>query len=522
MIKRAPILGICGLVLMVFGIVEHWMTYMPGSGLFSLGWFSASHLFAGAACLALYIFTGSGSWATFLQQRSTRYGASALLYSVFFMAIMVMINFLGARYNRVFDFTDANINSLSEQSLEVLERLPEPLEILAFVGPQDAPFVKDIARIYEYASDKVSFRIIDPQTHPEAAQKELISQVPTLKMKIADRVTTVNHLDEESITSGINKISTTERKVVYFVEGHGEGGAQDKDGPPGLGQFAEALSNQNYNVLPLFVADNSEIPDDAATLVLSSSDRAWFPAEIDAVDRYLRRGGRVLLLLEPERNPELRGFLEKWGIRAGDDVILEEQMRLFEGVSLGLEPVVSHYTEHASVQPMQGQRAMFSVARTVNVRQDAPEGILVEPVAFTSEQSWAETDVSRVFESGEAALQPDVDSKGPVPIAIAGVAPLAAMGEQGKGEARFLVFGDTSFVTNQYLNQLFNDSLGKAAVAWLAGEEQLISIGPRGVRASRAFLTASQGRSVFYLSVLVLPELILLLGIAVWWRRSAL
>jgi hypothetical protein len=28
--------------------------------------------------------------------------------------------------------------------------------------------------------------------------------------------------------------------------------------------------------------------------------------------------------------------------------------------------------------------------------------------------------------------------------------------------------------------------------------------------------------TVFYLSVLVIPELILLAGIAVWWRRSAL
>jgi ABC-type uncharacterized transport system involved in gliding motility auxiliary subunit len=522
MATRAPILGICGLVLLIFGLTEHWMTYIAGDGLFSVGWFAAIHLFAGLGCLGSYLLTGGGSWAQFLQQRSTRYGASALLYSAFFVAIMVMINFLGARYNRVFDVSEQGINSLSDQSVQVLNALEEPLEVLAFVGPQDAAFVADIARTYEYASDKVSFKIIDPQTHPEAAQQELISTIPTLKLKMADRATTITHLDEESITSGINKISTSERKVIYFAEGHGEGAISDKETPPGLGQFAEELENQNYSVLPLFVAESVEIPENAAALVISSSDRAWFPSEIDAVDRYLRRGGRLLLLLEPERNPELSGLLEKWGMRAGEDVILEERMRLFEGVSLGLEPVVSHFTEHEAVKPMQGQRAMFSVARTINVRQDAPEGILVEPIAFTSDKSWAESDVSRVFESGEAALQPENDSAGPVPIAIAGIAPLRAIGEPGKGEARLLVFGDTSFLTNQYLHQLFNDALGKASVAWLAGEEQLISIGSRGVRASRAFLTASQARSVFYLSVLVLPELILLLGIAVWWKRSAL
>jgi ABC-type uncharacterized transport system involved in gliding motility auxiliary subunit len=61
-----------------------------------------------------------------------------------------------------------------------------------------------------------------------------------------------------------------------------------------------------------------------------------------------------------------------------------------------------------------------------------------------------------------------------------------------------------------------------SAVGWLAGQEELISIGARAIRASRAHLSAAQARSVFYLSVLVLPELILLCGVAVWWRRSAL
>ena len=34
--------------------------------------------------------------------------------------------------------------------------------------------------------------------------------------------------------------------------------------------------------------------------------------------------------------------------------------------------------------------------------------------------------------------------------------------------------------------------------------------------------TQEQAITVFYLSVLVIPALILLLGLAVWWRRSAL
>ena len=41
-----------------------------------------------------------------------------------------------------------------------------------------------------------------------------------------------------------------------------------------------------------------------------------------------------------------------------------------------------------------------------------------------------------------------------------------------------------------------------------------------GVRASRVQFTADQYTVIFYLSVLLLPQLLLLAGLAVWWRRE--
>ena len=86
---------------------------------------------------------------------------------------------------------------------------------------------------------------------------------------------------------------------------------------------------------------------------------------------------------------------------------------------------------------------------------------------------------------------------------------------------KIVAFGDSTFATNKFWLQLFNDALALSATGWLAGQEELISIGPRAVRASRTRLSPAQARSVFYLSVLALPELILMCGILVWWRRSS-
>lgn len=520
---RAPIIGIAGLTFTAFGLVEHWMTFIPGTDFFSLqhDWFAALHVSVGLVCLAIWLASDSGSFLAFMKRRSTRYGASAVAYTLLFVTVIAMLNFVGFRYNKRFDLSAENVNSLSEQSIKVLDSLTEDVEILAFTGPSDRAFVEHIASIYENRSERIEFRVIDPQAHPELAQRELISNIPTLKIKIGDRATTVGALDEDAITNGIFSVSASEQKKIYVVSGHGEAAIDDKTDPTGLGLFTDTLINQNYLVEPLVLVDQPVVPDDAATVIVVSSPKPWFPTELESISHYLRRGGQVLFLLEPERNPEFDAFFESWGVRPGKDVILEEQMRLFEGVTLGLEPVVSNYTEHEAVASMAGQRTMFSVARTVNVMQDAPEGILVEPIAFTSENSWAEVDVERVFASGEAKRDQE-DDPGPVPIALAGRGLTEAVGGEPGGEFFFLVFGDTSFVTNQYLQQVFNDSLATSAIAWLAGEDERIAIGTRAVRASRAHLSDREALTVFYLSVLVLPELILLMGIWVWWRRSNL
>jgi len=57
-------------------------------------------------------------------------------------------------------------------------------------------------------------------------------------------------------------------------------------------------------------------------------------------------------------------------------------------------------------------------------------------------------------------------------------------------------------------------------VGWLVGQSDLVSVRPRGVRASRVQFTAEEYTVIFYLSVLLLPQLLLLAGLAVWWRRE--
>jgi len=108
--------------------------------------------------------------------------------------------------------------------------------------------------------------------------------------------------------------------------------------------------------------------------------------------------------------------------------------------------------------------------------------------------------------------------RGPVTVAAAVHADLEEL-KWGKGDARMVVLGSADVIDNQYIANFFNRDLLVNSVNWLAGDEGGISIRPRALRASRFRLTVDQFQIVFALSVLLLPELLLIAGIAVWWSR---
>jgi ABC-type uncharacterized transport system involved in gliding motility auxiliary subunit len=185
-----------------------------------------------------------------------------------------------------------------------------------------------------------------------------------------------------------------------------------------------------------------------------------------------------------------------------------------------MNPIVTTYGAHPITESFT-ERTIFPVARSVTPVEAAPAGLTVTSIAKTSQTSWAEVDLETLFGKGEATLEAGADTTGPVSIAVASTADLAALG-RGEGEARVVAFGTSGFADNKYLNMVYNRELFLNTFGWLAGQEELISIRPRTVRMSRVLFSEEQAATIFYLSVLVLPEILLVIGLAVWWRRSSL
>jgi len=480
---------------------------------------------------------------TLAGRRSTRYGASALLLIALALGIVVAANALSLRHSKRWDLTENKRNSLSPLTIKVLQGLPGPVEAIAFFR-SDMPnkrTAEDLLKQYAtFSNGKFTWRVEDPDRAPGVARRYGVENYGTVVLeravkgdaKVEPKSEKVLDAEEERLTNGLVKLTREGKRIVYVIKGHGEADIANTE-RVGLSQAKEQLEKANYEVKDLLLARDANVPDDAAVVVLAGPRTDLLAPELQAIDAYIGRGGKVLFMVSPFTTDGLAKHLARYGFSVGDDVILEQNPvgQLF---GVGPEvPVVTQYEGHAITRDLGGMMTLFPVTRSVEPAKDAPKGVSVQALAKTSTQSWGETDKG-VFQGRPARLDTGerrgplgvaavatIDAAPPAP-APAAAAPSAPAAEKKATKARIVVLGTPSLAINYYLGAQGNRDFFLNVVSWLAEEEDLLSIRPRDTRSSPVFLTAAQQRAVFLLPVVVLPALVFIAGIsAVVSRRRA-
>ena len=553
--------GMFGLIFLLFGILAG-----MASGIWN-SMYVLAHLISGTSMLALYLFTHVENLRESVTGRRTQYATNTFVYTGLTLAVIVLLNFMGARNEYRYDASEQSIFSIAPQTASLLEGLANDIHILAFFRENEGQAAENLLDTYTAGSDRFSYEMVDPDQRPEMAQQYEVTQYGTLVIVYGDNSTRVNDLSEEVLTNALVRITGAETKRIYFVTGHGEPDITARETPDGLGQLAASLENEGAEVVPLLLATVPDVPADASLLIVASPQRPFLENEIESLGRYLDRGGRAWILLEPQRSDELVPLLAERGIIVGDNVVIDVVVQLLAGPSAGVEPVVSDYGFHPITEQF-NQNTVFRIVRSIEPAGELPDGITASTLASTSSNSWAESNVDLVFETGE--VDPEGDVEGPVSIAVAatlgpsilnwttpaiettpstndgpGVAETQDVSEgadiasninesesqgitgDGSGatpptdlEGRIVVVGDADWLNNSRLTVMYNEDLALNMVGWLTGgNESTITIRPRARRASRITLTDTQGWGVFYATVLLLPELVLLSGLMIWWRR---
>jgi ABC-type uncharacterized transport system involved in gliding motility auxiliary subunit len=477
--------------------------------------------------LALVLIYAAGQWREIvgsLNRRQSRYATIATTSVIIVLGILVAVNYLSNRRFMRWDLTANSVNTLSEQSLKVIAGLKSPINLVVIDLGSQIDRHRDRMSMYDNASNDVTVEYFDPEKDPIRAKAYGITAVPTIVIEYMGRTEKVTTVEEREITSAIVRVIAGQARKLYFVQGHGEPSPTGAEG--GFSGVTGLLKGDNVTVETLALTQHKDVPQDATALAIIAPTADLFDQEVDPLKEYLARGGKLLVMMDPDIAPrpqplpKLTALLQEWGIEVGNDVVIDVSGRTN---SASLVVAVPPYPNHPITERVES--TIFPLARSVTPAAKAPEGKTVQPLIETSKDAWAETDLAGL--KAEKVQQDPTDKAGPVTIAATVSATAAAPPAETKDgedpptppQTRIAVFGNSRFASDSIAGTGGNADLFLNTVSWLTAQENLIAVRPRERSDSRLSITPGQLEAVWYFSIFGVPLLVVICGIFVWAQR---
>ena len=452
-----------------------------------------------------------------IKARQTKYAAYATVYILVVIAIIAVSNVLAERYNKSYDATSNKRYSLSDQTAKIVKGLKQDATITYFNQSTRFRDGKDLLQEYANLSHKVHVQYVDPDKDPELAREAGIRSLGTAIVQVGAKHEEAKNMTEEGITGAFIRDLKSTTRMVCFVSGSGEPQIDDGD-REGFSQFKQLLGKDNYETKTIDLLQTAEVPSDCTTLVVAGPKRNYEQPEVDAIKKYVESGGRAFFMLDPPLkigrseiadNDALTNLLQSWGVSMDKDLILDLNPI---GQIAGLGPQVALVTKYASqpiVNEMKGTATGFPLARSMEIKNT--DKASVEKLFDTSGSSFATSNLS----SPAVNVRDPKNKKGPLTIAAAGTYNTGKENSQG----RFVVIGSSGWAANRFLDFNGNDDLALNAVNWLASDEDLISIRPKPQDDRRITMTRGQLSFVRATSQFILPLVVVVAGVGVWWKR---
>jgi hypothetical protein len=498
-------LALAGLIAAAFGIGSYYATGHFGA-------FSAVNLTAGASAVAAALVLGARRLRITGGPHSRPIVLRGLLLVAAALVGAVLVERAFARANLRFDWTFEKSYQLDPALASLLDALPG-LSIDLFRDPLDPRVRRTRLLLEELARGReVAFAIHDLDQVPEALDDYDVGASNTVLLRRGQGYQVVERPTQGSLYEALYRLSSVQAGVVAFLRGEGEGDPEvaTEHGYAGL---ASMLATEGYEIRALVTMATADIPEDVDVVVAIAPERALPARALDALRGFLRRGGGLVALIEPGTDTGLEALLAEWGMTSADRVLVDPAHGEGQGGEpAGVCPLAYLYEEHPVTRGLDRNRmTFFCGVRSFELRKPSASDSL-RAVVQSSPRAWLSDDLGLLAQRGGEPA-PDGARQSYHPIAVAGHYP-------GDGaETRIFAVGDADFASNRYLRALYNLDLAVNAVHWTAERDPQIAIRPK-IRDTVQFpLPVESSLQMLYGVGLLVPELLLIAGGAVWLRR---
>lgn len=463
---------------------------------------------------ALSIYLNRAVLSVYYKSHHFKKLTEALTFFGLLFCLFGVGNYWAYKHPVQFDWSVIKLNSLTDQSKNILKEMNEPITFKMFARKTESLAWMTLLDFYRVEKPSINIEKIDIDVRPDLVGDYQISDAATLVIEYKGKRQKVTERDELNITNGLIKISRSNDPVVYFVQGHGEADINSVENE-GAKYIFEAARNSAIDVRPLNLVSAQEVPFDAKALILWGPKTSLQPSEIAVIKRFLERKGNLMVAIDPELNgdnhAELRNLLQNYKMIVRNDLVVDRKS--FVNGSNGSIPMVESYNaDHAITRRFKGQ-IFFPLVASLEaipneVLKDVPGTVTSLASSTPFPDSWGETSLKELA-AQEMVFTREKDRPGPLSLVLAYEGPTN----------KIVAFGNSTFVINAYLKFGNNYAFFLNSLSWLVDEDRLISFNLPIIQSEPVFISAPQMGIIFYFSVLFSPLVLFGLGVFMYRRR---
>lgn len=528
--RITDILSATALLLTIIGIVSFILGFLLYIWVSELRTFANWLMILSAVLLLIAAFSSLVPIRHFLAGQRGRYAINALAMLIAAIFIAILVNYLGYKGTLRYDLTSSRQFSLSSQTIQIIDDITEPVHATAFFIPDKTDEIierqrtEDLLSEYKNQSNGlITFQFIDPDSDPAFAKEKGVSRFPSILFEAKDSderyVLPIPPVTEQDITSALLVTTGSDRKMIYFLRGHGEKSPSEiqENDANAIGMAVRGVLSDGYGVDELNLSQSGSVPKDAAVIVVAGPKGNILRQEAELLSNWLNNGGRALFMLDPNTPESFVNVLKPWGIAAGVGTIVDPGSSLYEAPK---NPIIQprQYSEESRITGFL-DASLLPQASPVSIIVDSkklPPWINYSNLANSSIASWVTLDEERL------EYTPGLDIIGPHSMAysVEAASPVNIEPSLAELSKTFLiVIGDSDFASNKYYSYSSNKDLFINSINWLAQDYDLISIRPKIYTFRNLVLTRSEYNFIRYSSWFLLPSIVGLAALLAWWQR---
>lgn len=327
-------------------------------------------------------------------------------------------------------------------------------------------------------------------------------------------------ITEEKMTNAILDVTTKVKPKICFLTGH------NTYSEAYFQYLQNAFVEEANEVEQLNLMTAGKVPDDCKVLVITALKEDLKEIERDRILDYIKKGGEILLLLDPNLDnvklPNFQKVLDEYGVSNSNGVILEgDSNKMVYGASNFVIATINNNSSITKNMTMDLNVCFINSGRLTIASAEELEkkNVTTEILATVSDKAFYRTDLQS---TSQTKISSDEDASGNT------IAAMLTKKIDDNTSSKLIVFANTTFATNlqipisqTYASYALDFSNNKDvllnSISYLTEREDNITI-RKNVEMVNYEVTEAQNRIILTI-IFTVPVLIIVVGIVIWILR---